>query len=118
MEYVGSPHVGAFISYCSATIFQLLLLLRHQHRDQLFHLSFSEALLPLLIGGIFASAGQLFRYLALAYSPASQVTPIICTSAIFIICLSFLLNRRIEVFTPRVLIGMAAAVIGTFLLFQ
>ena len=118
MEDVGSPYVGALVSYAAAAVVLLLLLVRRQHRDQLSHLSFADALVPLLIAGIFASVGQLFRYLALAFSPASVVTPLICTSAIFIIILSFLLNRRIEVFTPRVIIGIVLAVAGTFLLFQ
>ena len=114
----GSPFVGAFISYVAASIVTALILFRKQPREQLFRLPFFTALIPLVISGLLASTGQLLRYMALGYSPASVVTPIISTSALFIIVFSFLINRQTEVFTPRVTLGMVATMVGTFLLFQ
>lgn len=115
---IGSPLVGAFVAYVIASIVMAFFFLRRQHREQMVHLSLLAALIPLVIGGIFAATGQLFNYTALSYSPASMVTPILSIHVLFIFLFSFLLNRQIEVFTPRVISGMAVTIAGTFLLFQ
>lgn len=61
---------------------------------------------------------RLLLYTALKYSPASVVTPIRGTQVLFVFFLSFLVNRRIEVFTWKIFIGIVVTVLGTFLLFQ
>jgi uncharacterized membrane protein len=76
------------------------------------------ALVPLIIGGVFTSTGQLFSYTALGYSPASMIAPLMSTQVLFVFLLSFLINRQIEVFTPKVILGLVATVTGTFLIFQ
>jgi len=114
----GSPYVGAFISYVAASIVEAMFFLRRQHREQLFQLPFSKVLVTIVISGFLMSIGQLLRYTALSYSPASLVAPIASTGALFTIIFSFLINRQIEVFTPRIIIGIMATVVGTFLLFQ
>ena len=117
IEEVGSPSAAAFVSFMTAALVMgVILLWRKGQRSQLTHLR-RAALIPLVIGGIFAAIGQLFRYLALSYSPVSVVIPLISISVLFVFLLSFLLNRRIEVFTWRVFTGMVAIVVGSFLLF-
>lgn len=115
---IGSPLVGAFVSYIAASIVMAFFFCRRQHQEQIVQLSLWAALFPLVIGGVLSSTGQLFIYTALSYSPASLVTPLQSTHVLFIFLFSFLLNRRIEVFTPKVILGMVATVAGTFLLFQ
>jgi len=115
---IGSPLVGAFVAYVTASIVMAFFFFRRQHREQMVQLPLLAALVPLVIGGIFAATGQLFNYTALGYSPASMVTPLLSTHVLFVFLFSFLLNRDIEVFTPRVISGMVATIIGTFLLFQ
>ena len=118
IEEVGSPFVSAFTSYIAAALVMgVILLLRKGQRDQLTQLSRS-ALIPLVIAGIFATVGQLFRYLAFSYSPVSVVEPLLSTSVLFVFFLSFLINRKIEVFTWKIFIGMMAIVTGSFLLFN
>jgi drug/metabolite transporter (DMT)-like permease len=51
-------------------------------------------------------------------SPANIVTPLLGTQVIFIFILSFLVNRRIEVFSWKVALGMVATLAGTYLLFH
>ena len=114
----GSPYVGAFISYTAACIVEAIFFLRRQHREQLFQLPFFKALVPIVISGFLVAIAQLLRYTSLSYSPASLVAPIASTGALFTVIFSFLINRQIEVFTPRIIMGMAATVVGTFLLFQ
>ena len=72
----------------------------------------------MIISGLFTAGGQLLFYNALGKSPANIIAPLISIEIIFIFLLSLVVNRRIEVFTLKVALGMAAAVAGTFLLFQ
>ena len=115
---IGSPLVGAFVSYATASIVMAFLLFRRQHREQIVRLPLITVLIPLIISGIFTSAGQLFCYVALSYSAVSVVTPLASTQALFACIFSFLFNRQIEVFTPKVILGMVATVTGTFLMLQ
>jgi drug/metabolite transporter (DMT)-like permease len=115
---VASPHVRAFISYAAAAIVTALLLLRKEHRQQMVKISPAAILVPIVISGILASTGQLFSYTAIFYSAVSKISPLMSTQVLFILLFSFLLNRHIEVFTPKVILGMAATVAGTFFIFQ
>lgn len=115
---VGSPLVAAFVSYVVASVVMAFFFFRRQHREQLGKIPVSMALISMLIGAIFASTGQLFIYTGLGYSPASLVNPLISTHILFIFLFSFLLNRQIEVFTLKIILGMVAIIAGTFLIFQ
>jgi len=114
---IGSPYAGAFISYVVAAVIIAGLLFGKGQREQLFQLR-RKSLIHLVISGVFVSVAQLFRYVALSYSPVSLVVPIMGTDVLFIFFLSFLINRNIEVFTWKVFIGIMVAVVGTFLLLQ
>ena len=70
-----------------------------------------------ILTGLSVLAGQLFRYTALGYSPVSVVQPLIGTSVLFVLLLSFMVNRKIDVFNFRVIIGILVIVLGTFLIF-
>jgi len=115
---IGSPLGGAFISYVAAAIVMALFLCRRQPREHFLQRTSLSILIPLGIGGMLAAFAQLLFYTALNYSPASLVTPLITTQIFFIFLFSFFLNRRIEVFTLKVILGMVATAAGTFLLFQ
>ena len=117
VEEIGSPSVGAFVSYIAASIVMAFFFLRRQHRQQMVQPRFFAALILLVIGGIVLSMGQLFNYTALGHSPASMVSPLVCTNALFVLLFSFLLNRNIEVFTLKVILGMVVMVIGAFFIF-
>jgi drug/metabolite transporter (DMT)-like permease len=118
VEEIGSSSAGAFVSYCTAAIVMGLLLLNGPRRKQLTQLPLKKSMLPMAIAGAFTAGGQLLYYTALGQSPASVVTPLLSIQILFIFFFSFLINRKIELFTPKVFIGMAATVAGTFLLFQ
>ena len=117
VEEIGSPLVGAFISYVVASIVVACFLFHRQYREQLVQLRLFAALTPLLIGGIFVSAGQLLYYTALSYSPASMVSPLLSTNVFLVYLFSFLINRNIEVFTRKIILGMLAAAVGAFFIF-
>ena len=116
---LGSPFAGAFVSYVVAAVVMAFFFGRGQHRQQLRRMfNIKAALVSMLVGALFASCGQLFFYTALSYSPASIVNPLIATHILFVFLFSFLLNRHIEIFTPKIIMGMVAVVVGTFLMFQ
>ena len=118
VEAIGSSSAGAFVSYCFAAGVMGLLLTNGPRRKQLAHLPLKQSILPMAIAAVFTASGQLLYYTSLSMSPASVATPLVSIQIIFIFLFSFLLNRKIELFTPKVFIGMGATLAGTFLLFQ
>ncbi len=118
IEEIGSSVAGAFISYATAAIVMGFLLINRPRRQQLIQLPVKKSVLPMAIAGIFTASGQLFYYTALSKSPASIIIPLVSVQVIFIFFFSLMINRKIEVFTPKVIIGMAATLAGAVLLFQ
>ncbi len=59
---------------------------------------------------------QLFRFAALAIAPVSLVTPLARLGVVFVPTLSFIFNRNLESFSPRVLTGVALSGVGAVLL--
>lgn len=114
---IGSPVVGAFISYAVASIVMAFFFSRRQHRQQMAQLRFFTTLTPLLISGIFVSTAMLFFYMALSYIPASVAVPLLSTNIIFIYLFSFLINRSIEIFSLKIILGMLATAAGALLMF-
>ncbi len=113
---IGSPLAASFISYLVASLSIGVILFRREQRVQLTKLS-RAPLMAFLMSSVFFTVGQFLRYMAYGYSPVSIVTPLIHTYALFTFFLSFFINRKVEVFTPRFFIGLVATVIGAFLLF-
>jgi uncharacterized membrane protein len=118
VEQIGSSIAGAFISYCAAAVVMLGLLMRRSLRQQVTQLNLVKSLTPMVVAGLFTSTGQLLYYTALGKSPASVVTPLLSIQVIFIFFLSLLVNRRTEIFSWKVALGMAATLAGAFLLFH
>ncbi|MFC2060309.1 DMT family transporter [Chloroflexota bacterium] len=117
VQEIGSPLAAVSISYVAASILMACFLFRGRQREQLVKFA-RVSLLPVVIGGIFVATAQFLRYIALSYSPVSVVTPIIGTSGMFVLTFSFFINRKIEVFTWKVIGGIIITVVGTFILFQ
>jgi len=95
-----------------------LLFLSRTRRQNFARLSLKKNILPMAVAGLFTSAGQLMYFGALGKSPANIVAPLVTIEVLFIYALSFLVNRKGEVFTAKVAFGMAALVAGAFLLFR
>lgn len=112
---IGSSLAGAFVSFIPPSFIIAGLLLRRQQREELMKLPRSS-LIYLVIAGALTSISQLCRYIALSYSPISLVQPLMSTNVIFLLFFSFLLNRHIEVFTIKVIIGIVVTVVGSVLL--
>ena len=118
IERIGSSVAAGFISYCAAGVVMLVLFMRKSLRLQMTQLPLVKSLSPMVLAALFTTAGQLLFYVALGKSPASVISPLLSIQVIFIFFLSWLLNRRTEVFSWKVAVGMAATLAGTFLLFR
>jgi drug/metabolite transporter (DMT)-like permease len=114
---IGSPIVGVFVSYLAAAILFGLFYIIKEPRRHLARVRSRDILWSVLGGGAFAAAGQLLNYTALGGGPSSLVVPLVNTTVLFTFLFSFLINRHIEVFTSKIIIGMLLALAGTFILF-
>jgi drug/metabolite transporter (DMT)-like permease len=111
----GSPVAGAFISYAAATIIASTFLINRSKRMSLANIE-KGALGFFCLNALFGTVSQLMRYIALSLGPASVVSPIVSTSPIFLLAFSFIFNRKLEVFSPNVIVGIIVVVLGGILL--
>lgn len=118
VEEIGSAVVGNLVTYGAAAIGFLSLSFFRNRWSYYKKLSVKKSVIPMLIAGVFTAVGQLLYFAALQKSPAEIVVPLISIEVLFIYIISFFFNRRGEVFTWKVALGMAAMVAGTFLLFR
>ena len=117
IEEGNSPFTGLFISYVAALLLMLVpRLLSHKLPESIVF--YRKAIVPMSIGAASSSIAQLFRYIALGYISVSVVVPLNSTATLFTILLSFIINRRIELFTLKIIVGAILVVGGVFLIFQ
>jgi len=110
-----SPLAGAFISFLAATVILAFSLVNRRRRTSFAHIGTKAALL-FFAAGLLSFAANLARYVALSLAPASVVTPLVSIEPVLVLMLSFLFNRRLEIFSRQVLIGTATVVVGTIIL--
>ena len=117
MVTTDAVYAATFVSYLTAFIILLgILLLRKQQRNQILRQS-RYNLIILTFTAIFMVIGQLLRFSALKYSPVSVVTPLLATVVIFTLILSWIVNRKIDVFNRRVIAGIVLVLAGVFLIY-
>ncbi|MFH0914115.1 MAG: DMT family transporter [Chloroflexota bacterium] len=112
---IGSPVAGAFISYLAATIAVAPLLVSRRQREQVTQLP-RRCFVPLAIAGIFTALAHALRYASFSLSPISLAQPLVSTYILFVLIFSFFLNRKIEVFSRKVVAGIVLVVIGALLM--
>ena len=59
---------------------------------------------------------QMFHFLALSVAPVSVVMPVQRAGSVFLLPMSFLINRQTESFEPRVLIAIAISITGSLII--
>ncbi len=111
----GSPIAGTFISFLAATIVLSMSLLDNRRRISIAKVT-AKATGLFCMAGLLSCAANLTQYTALNIAPASVVTPLIWTSPVFLLVLSFLFNRNLEIFNKPVIIGTVSVVAGGVLL--
>ncbi len=102
---------GGLISYTAATIVILLILLlpgRWSHVRAINPVSARW----FVASSLFVGFSQMFRYMALSMAPITVVAPIMRAAGVFQVILNWFVNRHYESFDPRLLIGIAASLVG------
>jgi drug/metabolite transporter (DMT)-like permease len=112
-----SPFMALFVSYLTALLLMFIHRLTSHKLGELI-IYYKKAMAPMTTGAISVSIAHLCRYLSLDYIPVSVVVPLTSTANLFIIILSFIMNRKIELFTWKIITGSILVVSGVFLVFQ
>jgi drug/metabolite transporter (DMT)-like permease len=69
-----------------------------------------------LVSTVSVFLAQMFRFAALAIAPVTVVTPLTRLGVVFTPTFGFFVNRHLESFSPRVLIGIVISAMGAILL--
>lgn len=117
LKEVNSPLLATFVSYAASSIVIGFSLFHPGNSEKLRRLT-RPAIIPIIISAVAVAVAQIFRYWALNYSHVSLVEPLIGSmNSLFVFPLSFLINRQIEVFNLRIIMGVIVLVMGVFLIF-
>ena len=76
---------------------------RTLHRSELFYF---------MLAGILINIAHIFRYIALEITEITIAQPILGASPLFVVIFSYLINRKIEYFNRKLIIGMITILIG------
>jgi uncharacterized membrane protein len=68
-----------------------------------------------VIAGIFSSFGPVLIFFALQYADLVVVAPLASTTPLFVLIMSYIFIRADEIFTPKVVMGTLATVLGVML---
>lgn len=117
IEEGNSPFTGLFVSYVTALILMTVPRLLSHNLGELITF-YKKAMVPMSLGAISTCIAQLCRYLSLDYIAVSVVLPLNSSSSLFTIILSLLINRRIELFTWKIILGAILVVSGVFFISQ
>ena len=69
-----------------------------------------------LLAACIGFLAQMSRYVALALAPVYVVVPLMRTVPLFVLVFSFLVNRKLEVFSPKIVAGVLVSVVGLLIL--
>ena len=108
----GLSLLGGLIAYSTAATL-LLLSLGLPGRLASMRSTQGTAVRWFMLGGVTIFMAQMLWFLALGAVPVTVVAPIMRTAALYTVFFSFLINRRLESFGPRVMLGVFLAVAGS-----
>ncbi len=111
----GAPAAGALISFLAATTVLSMSLLNKNRRTELFSMN-KRAIAFFCLCGLLSGTAQLLKYIALSKAPASVIIPLFEISPVFGLILAFLINRKLEVFSPIIVMATIGVVLGAILL--
>jgi drug/metabolite transporter (DMT)-like permease len=107
--------VGAAVAHGAAALVMLATLALPHNRVGIAKLSMNSLYVFLLVSVTMISA-QVFRFAAFERAPVAVVSALIETLAFFGLGFAYLINRDHEVFSRRVVAGVALAVVGAIIL--
>lgn len=111
---IGSPYAAGFVSYAASGVVVVFLLVRMDLRRCLLKIP-SSAVPSMITGGVSVTAAQILRYVALEFLPVNVVTPLTSTNNLFTPFMSWIVNRKLEVFSVRVMLGTVAMLTGVLI---
>jgi len=108
--------LGGLVIYLTAAVVLVGWVVASGRFSQISETSASAANRWFLLAALIGFLAQMSRYVALAFAPVYLVVPLMRTVPLFVLIFSFLLNRRLEVFSPKLVAGVLAAVLGLIIL--
>jgi drug/metabolite transporter (DMT)-like permease len=112
-----SPQAGALISYVAASIVVGFSLFNVENRQKLVKLN-RNALGAIVAASLLLAGAQFMRYVAIDMGSVSLVTPVLSsTGTVFLLPFSLLINRKIEIFNFKVILGTVLITAGVLLIF-
>ena len=108
--------VGGLVIYLAAAAVLVGWAAIFGRLSQIKETSASAATRWFLLAALIGFLAQMSRYVALAFAPIYLVVPLMRTVPLFVLIFSFLLNRRLEVFSLKLVAGVLAAVLGLVIL--
>jgi len=117
MVTTDAVYAATCVSYLAAFIIIVAFLLaRGQQRANILRQGkYNNAML--LASALALVIGHICRFSALQLSPVSIVGPLMGTIVIFVLALSWIINRRIDAFNWRVIAGICMVLAGVFLIY-
>ena len=106
---------GGLVAYTAAAGALIATLVVPARRELIGAMRFGTVRL-FLGAGFFVFAAQMFRFIALSLAPVAVITPLQRTGAIFVLGLSWAVNRHLEKITWRVVAGILVSVGGAVVL--
>jgi drug/metabolite transporter (DMT)-like permease len=108
--------LGGLVIYLTAAVVLVGWVVASGRFSQIRETSASAANRWFFLAALIGFLAQMSRYVALAFAPVYLVVPLMRTVPLFVLIFSFLLNRRLEVFSPKLVAGILTAVLGLIIL--
>jgi drug/metabolite transporter (DMT)-like permease len=111
----GVSLLGGLMSYVAASIFLVATLAIPARRSMLsaFDAPTLRAFAP---SGSFVFMAQMLRFVALSVASVAVVSTLLRFSNVFTLVVSWLVNRRLEMITPRTVLGVVFSLVGAVVL--
>ena len=106
--------LGSLVAYSAASVVLVPLLALPMVRANLHRID-AVTSRWFMVSAVSVVLAQMFRYLALSVAPVTVVLPLMRAGSVLLLPVSYVFNRRIESFEPRVLVGIFISITGSLL---
>lgn len=106
------PVLGTFLAYCAAASLVGLVYIAREPRRELTRME-GSGLRWYLVAGVGILLAQLTRYLALSEGDVTLVVLLVRSAPLFVLALTFLVNRHIEKLNRIIVAGCVLVVLGS-----
>lgn len=114
LEDTGMGVFGGLVSYTAASLVLIATFVIPGRLGSILQIP-KVSLNWFLLAAFSISFAQMFRYVALSTAPVAVVASLGQLSPMFSLMFGFILNREVESFAPRVLIGIVLSVAGSLI---